>query len=711
MANLVITKNELLPNVKITNIVLGQNRTGNTSFIDSLNDNKNLYLDVDVQLEDKDTELDKIITDSEYYKYITVTIFTQEGTSKFVSRSKQPLIINNQLLLNKKFKLNNINSDDFVIKVSATFDFESFSRDNKIDKDLLTFIINTYGGEESIVYPILENKKVVKSVNVQNKIQKSLIVDTRFIDGFDIQVKETITNNDKNFRLGFEYFQTHNNTNLTTFIVFDYKRFLRNTSFFASKSTDEFTYIIKIENNNKIIDQISVSKTLNSIIKFTSLNSISSVHQNDSVLIFSFTEDILNSAMSFKNEYKLTITNKDETFINYYNRLDNTGTFIEIKNSYDQFKNVLSLANTKKDNSKETFFLNPLTLKFQEDFINFYNQKVNYYNATFNNFKINIEINNLLTNIFEMYNKFSKEEEQLNKEQIDEIVELLSLNNTTYDLWLRFFNSIDKFFYSVENLLYKTVVTPTITKTKSFSTTVVRAPSYYSITADAAYTAYPQLSIEILRNTFNQNDALSVAKYFVTNNNSYSNDGDELKFDSISYNLINSYVNTKLKTNSKQLSKFNLIGFSNLEMFGASVNDTKTTTKQSKSLAVKDTNISSTNSKVPEVKNKFISATKLNNLQDNSKKSIANMNQILASIKNESNVTTMTTSFAYPKVILNRFDVSLNDWEIITDLKIIKNNDLIKLEIFEQPEIYSINNIGKEEIDLVNTYFIVNGVE
>ena len=40
----------------------------------------------------------------------------------------------------------------------------------------------------------------------------------------------------------------------------------------------------------------------------------------------------------------------------------------------------------------------------------------------------------------------------------------------------------------------------------------------------------------------------------------------------------------------------------------------------------------------------------------------------------------------------------------------IKNNDLIKLEPLQEPEIFATNDVGIEQIDLANTYFIIDGV-
>ena len=128
--------------------------------------------------------------------------------------------------------------------------------------------------------------------------------------------------------------------------------------------------------------------------------------------------------------YKLSVTNKDKTFINFYNRENNTGEFVDLRNSYDQLKNVINFATTRMDGTKNIYYLDPVTLKFQQDFVLFYQQKENYYNSTFNSFRININVRQFLTSIFRMYNKFSNN--IITEEQIQDVVNLLVLENTTY---------------------------------------------------------------------------------------------------------------------------------------------------------------------------------------------------------------------------------------------------------------------------------------
>jgi hypothetical protein len=73
-------------------------------------------------------------------------------------------------------------------------------------------------------------------------------------------------------------------------------------------------------------------------------------------------------------------------------------------------------------------------------------------------------------------------------------------------------------------------------------------------------------------------------------------------------------------------------------------------------------------------------------------------------------VDTLSLNSLFPKLTFNKFNYDLNKWELITDLATIKNNDLIKLEPLQEPEIFAINDVGIEQIDLANTYFIIDGV-
>jgi hypothetical protein len=408
--------------------------------------------------------------------------------------------------------------------------------------------------------------------------------------------------------------------------------------------------------------------------------------------------------------YELNVTNKDKTFINFYNRLTNTGEFVDIRNSYDQLKNVINFATTRMDQTKSIYYLDPVTLKFQEDFVLFYQQKENYYNSTFNSFRININVVEFLTSIFRLYNKFSNN--IITEEQIQDVVNLLVLQNTTYDLWQRMFNTLDKLFSTLENFLYDITVAPSNRRSKTFTTETTRSNYYYSLSDFNTYNLFPKFSYEQVSNSYLQNESAGLVNYFTFKTVTYKNESD-IQFDSQTYNAINAYLNTKLKVNNNQISNSSLLGFTNLEQFAVDVvEQDEQLLLETKNNPIKFNTLLNPNTitKKSKTSNNYLKLDRLNDLDNSTKNTISNTNKMLLGLSSAKIIDTLSLSSLFPKITFNRFNYDLNTFQLVQDLATLKNNDLIKLELFEEPEIFAINNVGIEQIDLVNTYFIIDGV-
>lgn len=711
MPSIIKTENQLLPQLKITSLLLGQGQTNNSNLVNVLEDISNLYLEVNVETINNITSLDEIIQDNEYYKYIQISVSIEPQQPSTTPITKNLLNSSGQINLQNKFVLKDINVDTFSLKIEQSFDFDSFVSDNKISSEQKQLLINVYGATQSITYPILLDKKIIKKFD---NGEISIVVDKRFLDGLDtlqenLQLKNNESTNLYTSYFGQNFYQTHNNTNLTSFIVFDYQSFLRETSYFTENALQDYSYTIEITKDNNLIDVVSVSFANNNI-SFISKKSVSVLHNYESKLLLSVNESMNSLGTNTTNTYQLNVTNKDKTFINFYNRLTNTGEFVDIRNSYDQLKNVINFATTRMDQTKSIYYLDPITLKFQEDFILFYQQKENYYNSTFNSSRININISEFLISIFRMYNKFSNN--IITEEQIQDVVNLLVLQNTTYDLWQRMFNTLDKLFSTLENFLYDITVAPSVRRSKIFTTETTRSNYYYSLSNFNTYNLFPKFSYDQVSNSYLQNESSGLANYFTFKTVTYKNEND-IQFDSQTYNAINAYLNTKLKVNNNQISNSSLLGFTNLEQFAVEVvEQDEQLLLETKNNPIKFNTLLNPNTvtKKSKTSNNYLKLDRLNDLDNNTKNTISNTNKMLLGLSSAKIVDTLSLNSLFPKLTFSKFNYNSDRWELIVELSTIKNNDLIKIEIIQEPEIFAINNVGIEQIDLVNTYFIIDGV-
>ncbi len=711
MPSIIKTENQLLPQLKITSLLLGQGQTNNSNLVNVLEDISNLYLEVNVETINNITSLDEVIQDNEYYKYIQISVSIEPQQLSTTPITKNLLNSSGQINLQNKFVLKDINVDTFSLKIEQSFDFDSFASDNKISSEQKQLLINVYGATQSITYPILLDKKIIKKFD---NGEISIVVDKRFLDGLDtlqenLQLKNNQSTNLYTSYFGQNFYQTHNNTNLTSFIVFDYQSFLRETSYFTENALQDYSYTIEITKDNNLIDVVSVSFANNNI-SFISKKSVSVLHNYESKLLLSVNESMDSLGTNTTSTYELNVTNKDKTFINFYNRLTNTGEFVDIRNSYDQLKNVINFATTRMDQTKSIYYLDPITLKFQEDFILFYQQKENYYNSTFNSSRININISEFLISIFRMYNKFSNN--IITEEQIQDVVNLLVLQNTTYDLWQRMFNTLDKLFSTLENFLYDITVAPSVRRSKTFTTETKRSNYYYSLSNFNTYNLFPKFSYDQVSNSYLQNESSGLANYFTFKTVTYKNEND-IQFDSQTYNAINAYLNTKLKVNNNQISNSSLLGFTNLEQFAVDVvEQDEQLLLETKNNPIKFNTLLNPNTvtKKSKTSNNYLKLDRLNDLDNNTKNTISNTNKMLLGLSSAKIIDTLSLNSLFPKLTFSKFNYNSDRWELIVELSTIKNNDLIKIEIIQEPEIFAINNVGIEQIDLVNTYFIIDGV-
>jgi len=720
---LITSNNELLPNLELQSIIVGQNRQAQKSLVLSLNDISNLYLEVELSIIPKLTELDQFITDEEYYKYLLINVEIPE-ILVFERRSIDLNNSDNVDVINKKIKFNTIPKlDSFSLKISQKFDFDKLVNDNPVlakNRALLQLLKDTYGTELNIQLPVLNDKKIVKlsksSVTKDNSVtlvgELSQIIDNRIIDGLNFDSVEfndlsTQLTSDLNVFLD-NFYQSHNNENLNTFIVIDYGKFVRNTNFFKFAPIQEFDLIIKIENNNKLIDLINV-KNQDSTFTFISMNNVSSVHNRDNNrMIFSFKESITDQPTRFTNNYKITLTSRDLSFTKFYDKVTNTGTFIDLRNSYNQIKNLIYVSAKATDSKSATYFLNPKTQRFTSSFIKFYSQKESFYNSQ-PEYKIDVNVKNFLSKLLnDVYNKFNVN--QLTSEQIDLVSNMLDLRNSTYDLWQRVFVTFDSFFNNLESYLYSKITTPSTTIVREFKNIkIVKHDSYYSLTNNQTFENYANYAVEQVNNLFVSSGSYGIVNCFTANKNSYLiTNNNEIKFDSEIYNSVNTYVNNLSSIRDSNFIQSNLFGATNLEKYGVSI-DLLERTKE-KATKIIQQSVGTITNKVPVVSNNLLKRKQLNNLSDNFKKIITNKNELNLSILKGKNKETLVNTDVFPSIVFSRFNLLNNSWQIIENVDTLQNNDLVKFEIDQVPDIFVGNKIKIEQIGLVNNYFIVTGV-
>jgi len=720
---LITSNNELLPNLELQSIIVGQNRQAQKSLVSSLNDISNLYLEVELSIIPKLTELDQFITDEEYYKYLLINVEIPE-ISVLERRSIDLNNSDNVDVINKKIKFNTIpRLDSFSLKISQKFDFDKLVNDNPVlakNRDLLQLLKDTYGTELNIQLPVLNDKKIVKlsksSVTKDNSVtlvgELSQIIDNRIVDGLNFDSVEfndlsTQLSSDLNVFLN-NFYQSHNNENLNTFIVIDYAKFVRNTNFFKFSLIQEFDLIIKIENNEKLIDLVNV-KNQDNTFTFISMNNVSSVHNRDNNrMIFSFKESIIDQPTRFTNNYKITLTSKDVSFTNFYNRVTNTGTFIDLRNSYNQIKNLIYVSAKATDSKSTTYFLNPKTQRFTSSFVRFYNQKESFYNSQ-PEYKIDVNVKNFLSKLLnDVYNKFNVN--QLTSEQLDLVSSMLDLRNSTYDLWQRVFVTFDSFFNNLESYLYSKITTPSTTIVREFKNIkIVKHDSYYSLTNNQTFENYANYAVEQVNNLFVSSGSYGIVNCFTANKNSYLiTNNNEIKFDSEIYNSVNTYVNNLSSIRDNNFIQSNLFGATNLEKYGVSI-DLLEITKE-KATKIIQQSVGTITNKVPVVSNNLLKRKQLNNLSDNFKKIITNKNELNLSILKGKNKETLVNTDVFPSIVFSRFNLLNNSWQIIENVDTLQNNDLVKFEIDQVPDIFVGNKIKIEQIGLVNNYFIVTGV-
>lgn len=690
MPSIITTTNDLLPNFRINNIIVGQLNTTN-SISDTLLDSSNLYVNINFDIIQLLSELDNIIADQEYYRFVkfNVEILDQNTTLSFQTFYLDDVVF--QEVVNKEIYFENINSTFLNLKISAILDFEKFSNYFNVKEEQLNIIRNVFGSEKNIIYPILQNSEVVQQFD---DFTTSVTQDYRLIDGLTSYRPEIIIyQNDDNYLNDIMYI-TNNNENYFCFITFNYKKFLLNNSFIVVDAFSDYEIDLEISDNSGIVDNIKLTNdSFESLLGNSVLQS-----KNTDYVVFSFVNSIIEEPDNIVENFKIKLINNDKTLLRFKNIFDNTGVYYNILNNYLQIKNTILLANNFDKPDVKPFYLDLKNNLFTNEFRNFYNEQILF----FNEFNINLKIDDYIDNFFnQIFNKFTRTSVTL--DQITNLKNILNINTSSFNTWLRAFQVFDQVFNSIETLLADSDVIPFYTYEKEYlNIKITKSNSFYSLTEKYNYDLYPSLLISDIQQSFD--NGLVYANYFTDDNETIKIEST-VPTDSKLFNSIFAYSNVKKLFGSPSFSRSNILSFNNLEDYGVSV-DTVKLIGNTNTFKNKTTDYSvSSEARKTSIANTSFKTRDLNNLTTSELTTIKVKNNLFASILKGSNVEdNVNKDFIAPTYKLHNFNSG--SWEEITDVTQIKENSLLKAELQSSPEILLISGVEDEKINFIDTYFI-----
>lgn len=697
MASITTTNNELLPIININNIFIGQNDTTST-IIDTLLDSSNLYLTTNFDILQLVSDLDQIISDVEYYKYVR---FAVEVLNESSILQQYVFYLNNEVyeqIINKQFTFNNLNSNYLDLKISATLDFNKFSSEYPLTAEQFIFVNQFFSQSRSITYPILRNSLPVQQFD---DLSFSIVKDYRLVDGLSTYEPEIIKSENDQKYLNDIFYVTNTNDKYFAFVTFEYKKFLVNNSFIIADAELDYEIDINIFDNDKLIDTVKFTNN-----SFTSLNNISTLQtKTNENVVLSFYGSIINEPDEFLKLFTIQLVNHDKTLIKFKNTFDNTGKYYDVLNQFTQIKNTILLASNYSDINFKPYYLSNINNMFTQEFINFYNEQIEF----FKQYNIDITTQNFIRNFVTLiYNKFTKI--PISISNLTNIVDILNLQTSSYDVWLKAIIIFEQIFNKIEALLINDVAQiPYYIYQKQYNDIKFEKNyAFYSLTDEYEYDKYSIVTLNKIQNNFT--NGYTVASYF-TDNNIVTEISSTVAVDSEIYNKIFSYSNYKKSFSSKSTSKNNILSFTNLEEYGVTIEYQKTNVLSTNQIKNKSTDYPTSNESLANkkaVSNTFISTKDFSNLDSSQLKSIDTKNVLLASILGGKNIkNNVQKDYVAPKIKLSKFNLISNQWQEILVVEDLKDQDFVKAELIESPTLVTISGVSQEKIDFINTYFIM----
>ena len=687
--------NELLPILRLNDITVSQSLVTTENILEILNDTKNLKINISFDIIQNITELDKSITDQEYYKYLEATVKLLNETGEFSNQTISLTNDNFKPVINKLVSFSNINSSYLDAVITVNINFDRFAQEFGITQDQLEIIRMLYSIPRQITYPIIRDNSVVLTFDDGSK---SLNKDLRILDGLE-KFDPTFT---ANYNLFLNYFSdlftTHNNNKTTSFFTFDLNTFLRDSSYFYQDALLAYEVTMTITYNYKIIDEIKISNN-----SFISKNGITILHKNVSGLcLLSFTHDITYEPDVFNASVKIEISNNDKTFTNYFDSLNNTGKFKNLYQTLVQIKNILLLAKRYTNPDQQPYYLNLESDKFTDQFENFYNEKIVF----FKKYNLDLTLSNFIRDTLTLvYNRFSSN--VIDNSQIQTIINSLSLENASYSVWIKAFKTFETIYDSINVLLLNTKTNSFFKKTKLFEVLIRKSNSFYSLSDVVTYEIVPTEDYKSLKDNFIAERNFVYANYFNGIDEQYQIKND-IRINDESYNAISSYVNSKKnKTTNKNLLDFNNLGF------GATLKEQKIEEKNNKTSLNKslDTNIQTTINKNNKTVSNALKVKDVRVLNDSEKLLLSTKNSFILNLQNGIEISNITKDTVSPKLVVSKYNLTINQWETVLDINTIQDKDFIKLEAIDAPDLFELNDVEPDKLDLVNNYFIVSVTE
>jgi hypothetical protein len=256
-------------------------------------------------------------------------------------------------------------------------------------------------------------------------------------------------------------------------------------------------------------------------------------------------------------------------------------------------------------------------------------------------------------------------------------------------------------------LLLNTKTNSFFTKTKSFQVLIRKSNSFYSLSDVVTYETVPTENYKSLKDNFIAERNFVYANYFNGIDEQYQIKND-IRINDESYNAISSYVNSKKnKTTNKNLLDFNNLGF------GATLKEQKIEEKNNKTSLNKslDTNIQTTINKNNKTVSNALKVKDVRVLNDSEKLLLSTKNSFILNLQNGIEISNITKDTVSPKLVVSKYNLTINQWETVLDINTIQDKDFIKLEAIDAPDLFELNDVEPDKLDLVNNYFIVSVTE
>ena len=697
----IINTNSLLPNIYFTSIVLQSNS-----------------IDINFDVDKVTTQISSFSND-EYFKYLKfyVVVYSPPTTSLLTSTTFEVKQINS---LPSKINCNikNITTTSSLnISVVTYFDVAQYAIDKQLSDSTKDLVSSILGNPVRVVYPILieDGSLLTNLLDVNGNTVESVVSDYRKITSLETLsiISPTISGNNLQY---FNFLKSDGlQGKINNFVSFEWRNFLKNHSFFSNDSFSNFTILFNVSNSSKKLETITI-KSINNLISLTSTNQETKlISYTDNSLLFYFSEEIQRTVEKYSVNYKILISYVDDTYINFYKKIDRTGFFFSTYDSYFQFKNTIQIAEKFSDYPDNPNVIKPLYLdlsnnKFTSDFLAFYDNKVIFYKSPVYNLDIDLET--LISNIASVLNPFLTTEQKLTNEDIQNIVFSLQLENSNYSMYSSFFNVMDTLFGDIERLLTNHTKT-TVSYIKYFKNELINISTTFFGIDEINNEKIPVLSVNKLQDILSRYNPVTntVEPKFIVNNRQKNEFTNRFDFDSKPYNIALAYC--KSLQNNKAIGPFQqiLAEDSLLENLGVLLTTTNlpiqpNISKQSNRASNFKNDFTTTNLK--KIKEQKINLSDFDSLNDNISLKIKQTNKFATALVTGKIKETPESKDVLPRFYLYYYNDDISGfWSRLTKTTTIIPNMLIKIEFdLDDENIFKQSQVETNKISLENNYFI-----